>query len=152
MHGAEGTYRRVSFLFCCFFKLSSIVLDHISSYICSAKFFNQLLNSSWAERQVSRRYLPTLNHSLRLSLVPFLKMKCNRLGRSIADKFVGLVGAGGELGLLHALPIFAILDVHCITGEKRGKLTYPLKNNVKLTNTCALVIRDFPDGVEIIGE
>ena len=44
------------------------------------------------------------------------------------------------------------LDVHCITGEKRGKLTYPLKNNVKLTNTCALVIRDFPDGMEIIGE
>ena len=44
------------------------------------------------------------------------------------------------------------LDVHCITGEKGGKLTYPLKNNVKLTNTCALVIRDFPDGVEIIGE
>ncbi len=44
------------------------------------------------------------------------------------------------------------LDVHCITGEKRGKLTYPLKNNVKLTNTCALLIRDFPDGMEIIGE
>lgn len=44
------------------------------------------------------------------------------------------------------------LDVHCIMGEGRGKLAYPLKNNVKLTNTCALVIRDFPDGVEIIGE
>ncbi len=44
------------------------------------------------------------------------------------------------------------LEVHCITGEKRGKLAYPLKKNVKLTNTCALVIRDFPDGVEIIGE
>ncbi|MDE6620743.1 MAG: Type 1 glutamine amidotransferase-like domain-containing protein [Lachnospiraceae bacterium] len=44
------------------------------------------------------------------------------------------------------------LDVHCIMGERRGKLAYPLKNNVKLTNTCALVIRDFPDGVEIIGE
>ena len=44
------------------------------------------------------------------------------------------------------------LDVHCIVGERRGKLTYPLKNNIKLTNTCALVIRDFPDGVEIIGE
>lgn len=42
------------------------------------------------------------------------------------------------------------LDVHCATGEKRGKLAYPLKNNVKLTNTCALVIRDFPDGLEII--
>ena len=44
------------------------------------------------------------------------------------------------------------LDVHCTAGERRGKLTYPLKNNIKLTNTCALVIRDFPDGVEIIGE
>lgn len=44
------------------------------------------------------------------------------------------------------------LDVHCATGEKRGKLAYPLKNNVKLTNTCALVIRDFPDGLEIIGD
>ena len=44
------------------------------------------------------------------------------------------------------------LDVHCIMGEKRGKMTYPLKNNVRLTNTCALVIRDLPDGVEIIGE
>lgn len=44
------------------------------------------------------------------------------------------------------------IDVHCITGEKTGKLAYPLKNNVRLTNTCALVIRDFPDGVEIIGE
>ncbi len=44
------------------------------------------------------------------------------------------------------------LDVHCLTGDKRGKLTYPLKNNVRLTNTCALVIRNLPDGIEIIGE
>lgn len=44
------------------------------------------------------------------------------------------------------------LDVHCTIGERRGKLTYPIKNNVKLTNTCALVIRDFSDGMEIIGE
>lgn len=44
------------------------------------------------------------------------------------------------------------IDVHCIAGERRGKLTYPLKNNIKLTNTSALVIRDFPYGVEIIGE
>lgn len=44
------------------------------------------------------------------------------------------------------------LEVHCITGEKRGKLTYPLKDNVRLTNTCALVIRNLPDGIEIIGE
>ena len=44
------------------------------------------------------------------------------------------------------------LDVHCAKGEKRGKLAYPLKDNVRLTNTCALVIRDFPDGMEIIGD
>lgn len=44
------------------------------------------------------------------------------------------------------------LDVHCITGERRGKLAYPLKNNVKLTNTCALAIRDLLDDMEIIGE
>lgn len=44
------------------------------------------------------------------------------------------------------------LDVHCATGEKRGKLAYPLKNHVRLTNTCALLIRDLPDGMEIIGE
>ncbi|MCM1236738.1 MAG: Type 1 glutamine amidotransferase-like domain-containing protein [Ruminococcus flavefaciens] len=43
------------------------------------------------------------------------------------------------------------LDVHCATGEKRGKLAYPLKSNIKLTNTCALVIRDYPNGMEIIG-
>ena len=44
------------------------------------------------------------------------------------------------------------LDVHCITGERKGKLAYPLKSHVRLTNTCALVIRNFPDGMEIIGE
>jgi len=44
------------------------------------------------------------------------------------------------------------LDVHCQEGEARGKLSYPLKGNVRLTNTCALAIRSFPDGLEIIGE
>lgn len=44
------------------------------------------------------------------------------------------------------------LDVHCKEGEARGKLTYPLKKNLRLTNTCALAIRSFPDGLEIIGE
>lgn len=43
------------------------------------------------------------------------------------------------------------LDVHCGEGEVRGKLAYPLKENVRLTNTCALAIRSFPDGLEIIG-
>lgn len=53
----------------------------------------------------------------------------------------------GNLGLIDTK-----LDVHCAEGEKRGKAAYPLKNPLRLTNTCALVIRDFPDGLEIIGE
>lgn len=53
----------------------------------------------------------------------------------------------GNLGLINTK-----LDVHCSEGEKRGKVAYPLKDNVRLTNTCALVIREFPDGLEIIGE
>lgn len=53
----------------------------------------------------------------------------------------------GNLGLINTR-----LDVHCPEGEKSGKAEYPLKDNVRLTNTCALVIRDFPDGLEIIGQ
>ena len=52
-----------------------------------------------------------------------------------------------NLGLLKAR-----LDVHCTEGERRGKLSYPFKEHLRLTNTCALVIRDIPDGMEIIGE
>lgn len=44
------------------------------------------------------------------------------------------------------------LEVHCSLGEKRGRLTYPLKGNVRLTNTSAMVIRNLPDDMEIIGE
>ena len=44
------------------------------------------------------------------------------------------------------------LDVHCPDGETRGKVEYPIKKNMRLTNTSALVIREFPDGLEIIGE
>ena len=53
----------------------------------------------------------------------------------------------GNLGLINTK-----LDVHCAEGEKRGKVVYPLKDNMRLTNTSALVIREFPDGLEIIGE
>ena len=53
----------------------------------------------------------------------------------------------GNLGLINTR-----LDVHCPDGEVRGKVEYPLKDNIRLTNTCALVIREFPDGLEIIGE
>lgn len=44
------------------------------------------------------------------------------------------------------------MDVHCETEEKRGKLNQPLKEQLRLTNTCALVIRDLADGMEIVGE
>ena len=52
----------------------------------------------------------------------------------------------GNLGLINTK-----LDVHCAEGEKRGKVEYPLKDNIRLTNTCALAVRDFPDRLEIIG-
>lgn len=44
------------------------------------------------------------------------------------------------------------LDVHCADGEKRGKFACPLKDNIRLTNTCALLIRKLSDGLEIIGD
>lgn len=44
------------------------------------------------------------------------------------------------------------LDVHCEAGEKIGRLHHPLKDHVQLTNTCALLIRNLPDDLEIIGE
>lgn len=53
----------------------------------------------------------------------------------------------GSLGFINTK-----LDVHCVSGDRKGKLSSPLKDHVKLTNTSALVIRDFPDGLEIIGE
>lgn len=43
------------------------------------------------------------------------------------------------------------LDVHCDEGELIGKAAYPFKDNLRLTNTCALAISGFPDGLEIIG-
>ncbi len=52
----------------------------------------------------------------------------------------------GNLGLIDTK-----LDVHCAEGEKKGKVAYPFKDNIQLTNTCALAICGFPDGLEIIG-
>lgn len=52
----------------------------------------------------------------------------------------------GNLGLVDTK-----LDVHCAEGDAAGKIAYPLKENVRLTNTRALAVRNFPDGLEIIG-
>ena len=43
------------------------------------------------------------------------------------------------------------LEVHCAEGDRPGKKAHPLKNPLRLTNTCALAIRNFPDGMELIG-
>jgi len=53
----------------------------------------------------------------------------------------------GNLGLINTK-----LNVHCGEGEKRGKLEYPVKDNIRLTDNSALVVRNFSDGLEIIGE
>lgn len=52
----------------------------------------------------------------------------------------------GNLGLLDTK-----LDVHCASGEQPGKLAWPLKANVRLTNTCAIAMRGAPEEIEIIG-
>ena len=52
----------------------------------------------------------------------------------------------GNLGLLDTK-----LDVHCDEGDIPGILAYPLKENLRLTNTCALAVCSLPDGLEIIG-
>ncbi len=44
------------------------------------------------------------------------------------------------------------LYVHCQDGEKIGKIDYPLKDHIKLTNTCALAIREISNEILIIGE
>ncbi len=52
----------------------------------------------------------------------------------------------GNLGLLDTK-----LEVHCQEGERIGKLAYPLKENLCLTNTCALAVRSLPYDLEIVG-
>ena len=43
------------------------------------------------------------------------------------------------------------LEVRCAEGEQPCKKAYPLKDPLRLTNTCALAIRKLPDGMELIG-
>ena len=52
----------------------------------------------------------------------------------------------GNLGLIDTK-----LAVHCVEGDKAGKVAYPVKDSIRLTDTSALAVRAFPDGLEIIG-
>ena len=51
----------------------------------------------------------------------------------------------GNLGLLDTK-----LDVHCKTSSCTGKVSFPLIENIKLSNTASMLIRSIPDEVEII--
>lgn len=44
------------------------------------------------------------------------------------------------------------LHVHCSEGDVSGKVSFPLNDDMWLTNEGAIVIRDIPDEVEIIGQ
>ncbi len=79
------------------------------------------------------------------------------LGEYIREDGVVLGVSAGSLIFANNIPgnlelIDTKLDVHCAQGETPGKLSWPLKENVRLTNVCALSIKSIPDGLEIIGE
>ena len=42
------------------------------------------------------------------------------------------------------------LDVHCEASSYTGRVSFPLIENIKLSNTAAILIRSIPDEVEII--
>ena len=81
-----------------------------------------------------------------VTLMEYIKRNGMVIGVS-AGSLIFANNLAGNLGLINTR-----LDVHCPDGESRGKVEYPLKDNVRLTNTCAFVIREFLDGLEIIGE
>ncbi len=43
------------------------------------------------------------------------------------------------------------LDVHCVQGDPLGKVTFPIKKKMRLTNSRALALRRIPEEVELIG-
>ncbi len=51
----------------------------------------------------------------------------------------------GNLGLVDAP-----LDVHCAEGNLPGKVSFPHKERIRLTNTGAMILRSIPEDVEII--
>lgn len=68
--------------------------------------------------------------------------------------FVIGVSAGSLIftcNLPHNLALLnTTMDVHCDQGDPPGKVTFPLQEKIRLTNTGAMLIRNIPDDVEII--
>jgi len=70
--------------------------------------------------------------------------------------FVIVVSAGSlifannlpdNLGLLHAK-----MNVHCESSSITGNVHFPLIENIKLSNTAAMLVRSIPDDVKIVDE
>lgn len=64
-----------------------------------------------------------------------------------AGSLVFMQNLPDNLGLLPAC-----MDVHCATGDQPGKLTGPLPERIRLSNTAALLVRGIPDDIELIDE
>ncbi len=93
----------------------------------------------------------------------YLLERINETGfRAALLKYIGTNGlvigvSAGSIIFANNLPdnlalIDTKLDVHCAEGEKKGKVSFPFKDKMRLTDTCALSIRNFPDELEIIGQ
>ena len=70
------------------------------------------------------------------------------------DGFVIGVSAG-SLIFANDLPdhlelVDAEMDVHCDKGTEPGRVSFPVKEQIRLTNTGAMIIRDIPNDVRII--
>lgn len=62
-----------------------------------------------------------------------------------AGSLIFVNNLSGNLGLLDTR-----MDVHCEQGDLPGRVEFPLKEKIRLTNTAAMLIRNIPDDVEII--
>lgn len=80
----------------------------------------------------------------RTALLDYIRANGLVIGVS-AGSIIFADNLAGNLGLIGAR-----LDVHCPDGEASGRLAYPRKDSIRLTNTCALVIRE-PEEWEIVG-
>lgn len=82
----------------------------------------------------------------RASLLEYIEKNGVVLGVS-AGSIVFANNLPENLGLLNTK-----LEVHCVKGEKSGKVNYPLKENLRLGNEQAIIIRDVVGNMEIVGE
>ena len=65
--------------------------------------------------------------------------------------------SAGSLIFANNLPnnlglVAAKMDVHCEKSSLVGKVSFPLPENIKLSNTAAILIRSIPDDVVIIDD